>query len=105
MATLSPKASAAIGGAVLVFSLGSAAFVLRDAPVTDQGAGQASEIGDQPRHPQNDMMKPVGKAEADRARGVNRQAADEKDSAGKPYVAPTVIAESAGGDDGRSARR
>ncbi|KMO26966.1 hypothetical protein VQ02_33950, partial [Methylobacterium variabile] len=89
---LSPKASAAIGGAVLVFSLGSAAFVLRDAPVTDQGAGQASEIRGSTPNPQNDMMKPVGKAEADRRAGVNRQAADERDSAGKPFVAPTVIA-------------
>ena len=96
MATLSPKATAALGGSLLVFALGSAAFVLKDTPGTDQGAGLASEIRGQTPSPQNDMMRPVGKVEADRRAGVNRQAADEKDSAGKPYVAPTVIAEKRG---------
>ncbi len=38
MATLSPKATAALGGSLLVFALGSAAFVLKDTPGTDQGA-------------------------------------------------------------------
>ena len=97
---LSPKALAALGGVVLFGALGSAAFILRDAPGTDQGAGMASEIRGQTPNPPNDMMKPVGKAEADRRAGVNREAADAKAEKGKPYVAPTVIAEKRGAQMG-----
>lgn len=93
---LDMKTSAALGGVVLVVALGSAAFILSDAPGIDRGAGGTSEIRGQTPNPGNDMMKPVGKAEADRRAGVNRQAADEKAGGGKPYVAPTVIAESRG---------
>jgi hypothetical protein len=97
---LSPKAIAALGGVVLFGALGSAAFILRDAPGTDQGAGLASEIRGQTPNPQNDMMKPVGKTEADRRAGVNREAADAKAEKGKPYVAPTVITEKRGAQMG-----
>ena len=90
------KTSAALGGVVLVVALGSAAFILADAPGIDRGAGGASEIRGNTPNPGNDMMKPVGKAEADRRAGVNRQAADERAGAGKPYVAPTVVAEKRG---------
>lgn len=93
---LSPKATAALGGVVLMGALGSAAFILRDVPGADQGAGLASEIRGQTPNPANDMMKPVGRSEADRRAGVNRQAADEKAERGRPYVAPTVIAEKRG---------
>ncbi|MCF4130130.1 DotG/IcmE/VirB10 family protein [Methylobacterium sp. SyP6R] len=93
---LSQKALAAIGGVVVVSALGSAAFILRDVPGTDRGAGLASEIRGQTPNPPNDMMKPVGAAEADRRAGVNQQAADEKAEKGKPFVAPTVIAEKRG---------
>ncbi|BCM87634.1 DotG/IcmE/VirB10 family protein [Methylobacterium indicum] len=93
---LSPKAIAALGGVLLMCAIGSAAFILRDAPGADQGAGLASEIRGQTPNPPNDMMKPVGKAEADRRAGVNQQAADEKAGKGRPYVAPTVIAEKRG---------
>ncbi len=97
---LSRKAQAAVGGCVLISGLGSAAFVLRDAPGPDQGVGMASEIRGQTPNPQNDMMAPVGKAEADRRAGVNRQAADAKAESGKPYVAPTVIGEKRGAQMG-----
>ncbi|NGM38051.1 MULTISPECIES: DotG/IcmE/VirB10 family protein [Methylobacterium] len=90
------KTSAALGGVVLVAALGSAAFILSDAPGIDRGAGGASEIRGTTPNPVNNMMQPVGKAEADRRAGVNRQAADERAGTGKPYVAPTVIAESRG---------
>ena len=90
------KTSAALGGVVLVAALGSAAFILSDAPGIDRGAGGASEIRGTTPNPANNMMQPVGRAEADRRAGVNRQAADERAGTGKPYVAPTVIAESRG---------
>lgn len=93
---LDMKTSALLGGVVLVTALGSAAFILSDAPGIDRGAGGASEIRGQTPNPGNDMMKAVGRAEADRRAGVNRQAADERAGAGKPYVAPTVVAESRG---------
>ncbi|MDP4025771.1 DotG/IcmE/VirB10 family protein [Methylobacterium sp. NEAU 140] len=97
---LDMKTSAALGGVVLVAALGSAAFILSDAPGIDRGAGGTSEIRGNTPNPGNDMMKPVGRAEADRRAGVNRQAADEKAGAGKPYVAPTVIGESRGPQQG-----
>lgn len=88
------KTGAALGGVVLICALGSAAFILSDVPGADRGVGQSSEFRGNTPNPQNDMMKVVGKTEADRRAGVNRQAADEKAGAGKPYVAPTVVAES-----------
>ncbi|MEN3214043.1 DotG/IcmE/VirB10 family protein [Methylorubrum populi] len=91
---LDTKQTAALGGVVMVVAIGSAAFILSDAPGVDRGVGAASEIRGPTPNPPNNMMKPVGRAEADRRAGVNRQAADEKAEAGRPYVAPTVIAES-----------
>ncbi|GAA0241609.1 hypothetical protein LNAOJCKE_4911 [Methylorubrum aminovorans] len=93
---LDSKQTAALGGVVMVVAVASAAFILSDAPGLDRGVGGASEIRGQTPNPGNNMMKPVGRAEADRRAGVNRQAADAKAEAGKPYVAPTVIAESRG---------
>ncbi|MGN7126801.1 DotG/IcmE/VirB10 family protein [Methylorubrum thiocyanatum] len=87
---------AVFGGAMALVTLGSAAVILSDTPGLDRGAGGTSEIRGQTPNPPNDMMKPVGRAEADRRAGVNRQAADERSGDGKPYHAPTVIAESRG---------
>ena len=75
---LDTKQTAALGGVVLMVALGSAAFILSEAPGADKGIGGASEIRGQTPNPPNNMMKPVGKAEADRRAGVNQQAADEK---------------------------
>ena len=88
------KTGAALGGVVLICALGSAAFILSDVPGADRGVGQSSEFRGNTPNPANDMMKVVGKTEADRRAGVNRQAADEKAGVGKNYVAPTVVSES-----------
>lgn len=93
---LDVKTVSALGGVLMVLALGSAAFILSETPGVDGGAGGVSEIRGPTPNPSNDMMKAVGKTEADRRAGVNRQTADEKASASKSHVAPTVIAENRG---------
>lgn len=87
----------ALGGVMALMALGSAAFILSDSPhAHDRGGGGASEIRGNTPNPPNDMMKAVGKTEADRRAGVNRQAADERSEMGKNYVAQAVIGETRG---------
>lgn len=86
-----------LGGVMAAMALGSAAFILSDTPhAHDRGGSGTSEIRGNSPNPPNDMMKPVGKPEADRRAGVNRQAADERSEKNKPYVAAAVIGETRG---------
>lgn len=87
----------ALGGVMALMALGSAAFILSDSPhAHDRGGTGASEIRGNTPNPPNDMMKAVGKPEADRRAGVNRQAADERSDKGRNYVAQAVIGETRG---------
>jgi intracellular multiplication protein IcmE len=96
MALLDNKALAAVGGIATILVLASAAFILAERPGADLGVGGSSEIRGQTPNPSNDMMRAVGKSEADRRAGVNRQAADQRAEAKKNFVAPTVVAETTG---------
>ncbi len=86
----------AVGGLMASVAIGSAAIVMSNPPGVDRGGAATTEFRGLTPNPQNDMMKAVGKTEADRRAGVNRQAADERGADGRPYVAGTVIAEVTG---------